>query len=413
MNIGIFTDTYHPQINGVATSTRTLERELNKLGHKVFIFTTTDPHARQPLSCVFRIPSMPFVFLPTHRMALIYPPKLLLRIRHLKLDVIHTQTEFPLGMLGNLVAELYALPNVHTYHTMYEDYTHYIANGHLITRGMAKRYSRVFCNRARAVIAPVEKARASLLEYGVKRPIHVIPTGIDISKFKENAEDADITELKSELGIAPDAPVVLFLGRLAKEKSIDVIMNAMPELLSRLPNACLLIVGGGPADSELKQLAKTLGIHDSVIFSGPKPWDMIACYYRLGDVFVTASTSETQGLTYIEAIAAHRLVIAKQDPSVEGLIVHGETGYLFEQDSELAGLLYHALTNLDEISMIADNAYKHISELSSEKFATSVAQLYEEVVRDYTPRRWPKLAVWRRLKKGVAFFTLLKRDKGE
>jgi len=413
MNIGIFTDTYYPQINGVATSTRILERELNKLGHKVFIFTTTDPNARQSLPRVFRIPSMPFVFLPTHRMALIYPPKLLLWVRRLNLDIVHTQSEFPLGVLGNLVAELYDLPNVHTYHTMYEDYTHYVANGYLITRGMARRYSRIFCNRSQAVIAPAEKARMSLLEYGVKPPIHVIPTGIDISKFNAAEDETYTAALKAELGIAPDAPVVLFLGRIAKEKSIDVIIKAMPELLSRLPNARLLIVGGGPAEDELMQLAKSFGISNAVIFAGPKPWDIISRYYRLGDVFVSASTSETQGLTYTEAIAAYRTVIAKKDPSVEGLITHGETGYLFEQDNELAGLLHHALTNPDEARTVADNAYRKVSELSSEKFAANVVQLYEEVVRDYTPRRWPRFTVWRKLKKGVAFFSLLKRDKGK
>jgi 1,2-diacylglycerol 3-alpha-glucosyltransferase len=413
MNIGIFTDTYYPQINGVATSTRILERELNMLGHKVFIFTTSDPNARQPLPRVFRIPSMPFVFLPTHRMAFVYPPKLLLMVRRLKLDIIHTQTEFPLGVLGNLISELYDLPKVHTYHTMYEDYTHYIANGHLITRGMAKRYSRIFCNRAQAIIAPVEKARSSLIEYGVKRPVHVIPTGIDLSKFNQAEDEAYIPELRSELGIAPDAPVVLSLGRIAKEKSVDVIVKAMPELLSRLPDARLLVVGGGPAEDELKQLAETLGISHAVIFSGPKPWDIISRYYRLGDVFVSASTSETQGLTYAEAIAAHRPVIAKKDPSVEGLIDHGETGYLFEHDTDLAGLLYHALTNTAEVCAVADNAYRKITELSSEQFAARVAQLYEDVVRDYTPRRWPNFSIWRRLKKGVAYFTLNKRDKEE
>jgi len=346
-------------------------------------------------------------------MALIYPPKLLLWVRRLKLDIIHTQTEFPLGVLGNLVGELYNIPKVHTYHTMYEDYTHYIANGHLITRGMAKRYSRIFCNRACAVIAPVEKAQASLVEYGVKRPIHIIPTGIDLLKFDADNDGADITAMKTELGITPEEPVVLFLGRLAKEKSVDVVIKAMPPLLALIPGVKLLIVGGGPAEDELKLLAETLGISEAVIFTGPKPWDIIPRYYRLGDIFVTASTSETQGLTYTEAMAARRPVIAKNDPSIEGLIVHGETGYLFEQDNELAGLLHHALVNREESQTVAGNALRHIARHSSQKFATNVTQLYEEVIRDYKPRRRPRLAVWQRLKKGVAFFTLLKNGKDE
>ncbi|MCL2699692.1 MAG: glycosyltransferase family 4 protein [Defluviitaleaceae bacterium] len=409
MNIGIFTDTYFPQINGVATSTRILERELNNLGHKVFIFTTTDPNIRHSSPYIFRLPSMPLVFIPTHRMALFYPPKLLWRIRRLKLDVVHTQSEFPLGVLGKLVAELYDLPHIHTYHTMWEDYTHYVANGHLITRGMAKRASRIFCNRASAVIAPVEKTKQSLLEYGVKRPIHVIPTGIELSKF---GAEGDTAALKAELGIAPDAPVVLFVGRLAKEKSIDVIINAMPELLSALPGSRLLIIGGGPAEDELKQLAEALGISHAVIFAGPKPWSVISHYYHLGDVFVTASTSETQGLTYAEAMAARVPVAAKKDPSVEGMIIHGQTGYLFENRDDLAGKLRHILTNPYEARAVTDNAHKKISELSSETFGANVSRLYEEVAANHKPDLRSRLATRFRVGRGVEVMTL-KRDKEE
>jgi len=388
MNIAIFTDTYPPQINGVATSTRMLEKELIALGHTVYIFTASDPNAVNDPPHVFRMPSMPFVFLPSHRFALLYPPKLLLKMRSLKIDVIHTQTEFPLGIFGVAVAGFLRVPQVHTYHTMYEDYVHYVAGGHLITPKMAQQYSRIFCNRMRAVIAPVEKARESLLEYGVERPIRVIPTGIDFEPFsREKYSQADIDEVKHSLGLSLTDPVVVSVGRVAKEKSIDVVLGQFPKLLEKLPDAKFVLVGGGPILDELKAQAKELGIADSVVFTGPQPWDSIGKYYQLGDVFVSASTSETQGLTYIESMAAKVLVCAKKDKSIEGVVIDEQTGYCFSEEEELPDVLYRALTNTAKRTEIIETAFAHIRHMSSRNFAKSVEALYSELLSAFPPPR--------------------------
>ncbi len=381
MNIGIFTDTYSPQINGVVTSVRMLEKELNALGHKVFIITTSDPKAKTRHPRVFRMPSMPFVFLPTHRVAMLYSPKLLLSIKKLDLDIIHTQSEFPVGIFGKIVSEFYKIPMVHTYHTMYEDYVHYIARGHLITPKMAQKYSRIFCNRAKVVIAPVEKAKNSLINYGVKRPIKVIPTGLDFSPFsRENYSESELLREKESLGIKPDEPVIVYCGRVAKEKSIDVIVGQIPGLLEMLPKVKLLIVGDGPSRKDLEAQAEELGIKNSVIFAGAKPWEQMGKFYQIGDVFATASTSETQGLTYIEAMAAKVPVVAKRDKSVEGIIVDGETGFTFEKDSDLPGLFYRVLTDKKLSKEIKENGYNAIADLSSKTFAERLEALYKEVL---------------------------------
>lgn len=383
MNIGIFTDTYYPQINGVVTSTRMLEKELNKMGHKVFIFTTTDPKSERSFSRVFRLPSMPFIFLPTHRMCLMYSPKLLMKIRFLHLDIVHTQTEFPLGLLGKLVSEFCKIPLVHTYHTMYEDYVHYIANGHLITPKLAQRFSRIFCNRAQIVVVPVVKTEAKLLEYGVKRPIRVIPTGIDFDPFNPEQYTAKETlSLKTSLGIGLTDKIIVTVGRIAKEKSMDVIVRQLPEVIKKIPQTKLLIVGDGPVRSELEALAKDLGVQDSVIFTGVVPWDIIGKYYHVGDVFVTASTSETQGLTHIEAMAAHIPVIAKKDPSFESVIIDGQTGFYFEQDDQLPTVLAKLLNDAALRRLIAKQAFANIEHLSSKHFAKQIEALYYEVLNN-------------------------------
>jgi len=381
MNIGIFTDTYYPQINGVVTSTRMLEKELNRLGHQVFIITTTNPDVTHAAPRVFRLPSMPFIFLPSQRVTFLYSPKLLVNLKHLKLDIIHTQTEFPVGIFGKLVAEFYRLPIVHTYHTMYEDYVHYIAGGHLITPKTAQKFSRLFCNRADVVIAPVQKTREYLEEIGVTKPIRVIPTGLDFTPFiKENFSSEQIQSVKAELGINPDDPVIISVGRVAKEKSMDVLIDQMPALRKKLPNVKLVIVGPGPYIDVLKHQAGALRVTDSVIFTGGRPWEVIPLYYQIGDVFATASTSETQGLTYIEAMAGKIPAVVKRDRSVEGVITHGETGYCFEPDGEAADMLYRALTDREEAKKMAEEGFKRIGRLSAAHFASQVEQIYQEAI---------------------------------
>ena len=235
MNIGLFTDTYFPQINGVATSTFTLAKNLRAMGHNVYIFTPQDPKNKdQNEKDVIRMPSMPCIFVHQYRFGLLYSPKELAKITKLKLDIIHTQTEFSLGMFGKTLSKVLGIPMVHTYHTMYEDYVHYIVNGALITPNMAHSFSRLFCNFASNIVAPTEKVKDSLIEYGVTKPIHVIPTGINISKFRKgNYPHEETVTLRNSMGLGENDKIILVLGRIAKEKSIDTVIKAMPYVFEK------------------------------------------------------------------------------------------------------------------------------------------------------------------------------------
>ena len=382
MNIGLFTDMYYPRISGVVTSAQILERQLTNLGHRVYIFTTTDPQAPTFESRVFRLPSVPLFFLKdTHRMAYFYPPQVILNARKLKLDVVHTYTEFSLGLFGKLISKMYGIPMVHTYHTMYEDYVHYIANGRLISRKSAQRYSRVFCNRADIVIAPTEKTTTYLQDIGVNKPVRTIPTGLDFSIFNPARFSArEIYKIRVELGFKTEDRVVCTIGRVAKEKSLDVLIAMMPKLLTLVPNAKLLIVGDGPVRGELETQARQLGVSQAVIFAGLKPRADIPKYYLVGDVFATASTSETQGLTYIEAMAARIPVVIKKDPAFLALVRHEETGFIFEQDNEAADTVAYALNHPDIASRVALRAYAAAQPLSAEVFGLELEAVYHEVM---------------------------------
>ncbi|WP_058486427.1 glycosyltransferase family 4 protein [Defluviitalea phaphyphila] len=383
MNIGIFTDTYYPQVNGVVTSIKTLEKELNDKGHKVYIFTTSNPKAKQSLPRVFRLPSMPFVFLPSHRVGVIYSHKAVKLVKQLNLDIIHTQTEFSLGIFGKIMSKKLNIPIVHTYHTMYEDYVHYISKGKLtkITPKMARSLSKLFCNRCDTIIAPTNKVKELLLEYGVRKDIKVIPTGINIEPFKkEKFNKKEIEQLKNKLGIKETDHVILFIGRVAKEKSIDVIIKSMPKILAKIPNTKLLIVGDGPIKKDLENLCENLNITKSVIFAGEQPWKEIGKFYQIGDVFVSASITETQGLTFAEAMAAKIPVVAKQDKSIEGIINDGIDGRIFTEDEELPSILIELLTKKEIRNKLAENAAIMVEPLSSTHFGNNIEQVYKSLL---------------------------------
>lgn len=383
MKIGLFTDTYYPELNGVAASVFLLQQELQKRGHEVYVITTTTPGAPEHEVNVFRVPSLPCFFLSERRVGLFYQNKLDHIIKSLKLDIIHTQTEFSIGIFGRIVAKKFHIPAIHTYHTIYEDYTHYIMPLHLLEKGVkafARKYSRFFCNHGVHVIVPTGKVKELLERYGVKQSISVIPTGIDLQKFRrESYSEELLNRKKQETGVQEAEKVLLYVGRIAQEKNIDELIRLLPLFFQHHPNAKFLIIGGGPAIHELTELSKEKGISDCLIFAGPKPWDDIGQYYALGDVFISASTSETQGLTYIEAMAAGLPVVAKKDECLDEVVSQGKNGYTFETEEEFLTRLEEVLYLKKDIDFSV-NAREKAEEYSKERFAERIEEVYENVI---------------------------------
>lgn len=381
MNIGLFTDTYFPQINGVGTSVHMLSEELTAMGHNVYIFTPSDPKRGPSNENIISMKSMPCFIIKSFRIGLLYSPQKILEIKNLNLDIVHTQTEFSLGTFGKIISSAFKIPMVHTYHTMYEDYVHYIAHGTLITPAMSHSFSRIFCNSADAVIAPTQKVYDSLRSYGVYKNMFVIPTGINTDRFmKSNFKKEDILELKKSYGFEENTPVILILGRIAEEKSIDTIFKAAPKIFEQIPEARILIVGDGPYKKNLEKLAEELNIEDKIVFAGSKPWEEINKYYQLGTVFVSASTSETQGLTFAEAMSASIPVVAKNDKCIAGLISDNETGFLFDTEDELVSKTVFALQNNSNLDKLLKNALLSAQQFSSHTFAKNVEALYKNLL---------------------------------
>ena len=385
MNIGIFSDTYSPQVNGVVSSILTLEKKLREQGHNVYIFTISHPQAEHDSPYVYRMASLPFIFLKDHRVGIIYSNKAVHKIKRLKLDLILSQTEFSVGIFARMVAKKLEIPIIHTYHTVYEDYMHYISKvGVEFSPSIARKYSKSFCNHVDGVVAPTKKTEKLLKSYGVLKPIRIIPTGIDFGPFKpENYSKEEISHLKEVFHIPPNDPIVLFVGRVAREKSIDVLIKAMPLLLREIPDAKLVIVGDGPSRLELEELAKNLNVRDSVIFTGMQPWSSIGRMYQLGDVFVSASVTETQGLTFAEAMAATLPVVAMEDESIMGFVRDGYNGHLFHNEEELANKLAKVLGDKAHRQLLSENATHSIKPLSAETFGHNAEAFYQEILQMY------------------------------
>lgn len=386
MNIGIFTDAYYPQINGVVTSTRLLKKELENLGHKVTIVTVSNPNVKgKDMPDVLRLPSIPFWKLPSFRVGSIYSRKIMKEIKKLDLDIIHTQTEFSIGIFARITAKFLHIPVVHTYHTMYEDYTHYVAGKHInkYAKDWAQKASKSICKSVDGVIVPTDKVKVALEGYGLEKYVHVVPTGIDFSSFDREQYEENVLEMtRAEVGISEEDAVVIFVGRIAKEKSIDTIIKSMPKVIQDCPKAKLLVVGGGPELENLRELVTDMKLTDRVLFTGEKPWEEIGRFYQMGDVFVSASTTETQGLTFTEAMAADIPVVAKYDTNLDGIMTDGVNGKFFREDKELSNILIELLNNRNLSSKLVTNAHEMIEPLSSKHFAKSVESVYTQVLEE-------------------------------
>ena len=387
MNIGLFTDSYFPEVSGLATSIKVLRQELKKRGHNVYIFTTTTPNENANFPGVFRLPSMPLIFLKSRRLGLFYTPKAAKGVKHLKLDIIHTQTEFSLGIFGKIMAKQLGIPVVHTCHTMYKDYIHYISKGKFkrLTNNFVKVVSRKLYNDCDAIVVPTLKVYDLLRDYGVTKTMKVIPTGIELDRFSvENYSKKELVEARKSFGIKEEDPVIVYVGRIAKEKSIDIIINQMPKILKKIPNAKLLIVGKNTADSDdLMDLVKILKIEKAVAFTGEQLWDNIGKFYRLGNVFVSASLTETQGLTLIEAMASEIPVVARNDRNIEELIQDNRNGRIFDSPNELPGILIEILTNKALADSYVTNARTTVEEYSSKQFGNRIENLYYKLLEHY------------------------------
>lgn len=384
MRIGIFTDTYPPYINGVSTSIAMLQHALEKKGHEVFIVTVNPENMKYQFDeegKVIRIPGVP-IGIYDYRLTGIYPVRAIETIKKWDLDIIHSHTEFGIGTFARIMAKQLDIPLVHTYHTMYEDYVHYVTKGYFqrSSKKIVEYLTKFYCDKtATELIVPTKKTYDLFKQkYKYDRNVHIVPTGIEVERFyQEQFKEKEIDELRKKLGIRKTDPVILFVGRLGDEKSVNVLIEAHISITRTNPGTKLLIVGTGPDLEKYQELARKYGVTKDVIFAGRVDWNEVPKYYQLASVFATASKTETQGLTVIEAMAGSVPVVAYDDDAFREVVVDGLNGHLFQTKKEYKDAVRDILDNPDTYNQMCRQARITADQHSSKYFAEQVLDVYQ------------------------------------
>ena len=383
MKIGLFTDAYFPIISGVSVSVDILRKELTKLGHEVIVVTLNHPNAIKDENVYrFKGKSLPMKGMGEYSIAKVTKNKVRAMVS-MKFDIIHCHTEFTMGRLGRKVARISRIPVIHTYHTMYDDYLHFISRALIWPlKWASKYYFRSFANSSHSVIFPTIKVKETFDRYGYHKQYHIVPTGIYLDRFRKiNYKQKEINRLRNTLGIHEDEKVLLFLGRISVEKGLESLIRQYAELIKTHDNTRLLIAGGGPDSDKFKKVAFKLGLEDKVVFTGMIPPNEVGYYYHAADLFVNFSTTETQGLTYIEALASGLPLLVKWDNNLSDVLEEDVNGISFNKDEDFIDAYDNLTGNQVKFQKIQGNTTKSIDKFSAKNYALSVEKIYKEALK--------------------------------
>ena len=387
MKIGIFTDAYEPHISGVTTSIKMLKTALEKMHHEVFIVTANLDNNKFIYDDKNRIIYLPGIKTGIYETKLtgIYSKKAMKIIKNWHLDVIHSQTEFGIGYFSRIVAKKLNLPIVHTYHTLYEDYVHYVTHGHFnnLAKKLAIKITKYYCEKkCDELIVPTDKIKDLFInKYNISQPINVIPTGIDIDKFKLTSNmKKEIESIKKKYKIKDTDFIIGSVGRIAPEKSFDKLLYNIKEMIKVNTNIKVMLVGGGPDLDNLKELTKNLHLEDYIIFTDKVNYDLVPAYFNTFNVIVSFSKTETQGLTIIEGLAASKPTICIEDDSFKAMIEPNYNGYLFKNDNEFKDYIFKLMNDKKLYKDMSTNARNSTYKYSKEVFASEVLKVYHKAI---------------------------------
>lgn len=379
MRILLTSDVYKPTTNGVVTSLVNLQQGLTQLGHEVRILTLSESHKTYYKDGVWYLSSLSSgTIYPGTRVRDSLARKPLEDLISWRPEVVHSQNEFSTFPLARRIAHAVGAPLVHTYHTLYEDYTTYFSPNERMGRVLARLFTRHILAKTDAVIAPTSKIERLLRSYGVDKMIEVIPSGIDLSRFAPEFAEDTTSSLRERLGIPQENQVIVYVGRLAKEKNIDELISNFSAIANT--NRTLLLVGDGPERPLLEKQVRTLGLGKHVIFAGMQKQEDIPSFYRLGTVFCSASTSETQGLTYVEALASGIPVLCRKDDCLDDLVQDGINGWQYSTQTEYQQHLEQLLGDKELQQRFSVEALSSSIRYDRMMFAQSVAAVYGALV---------------------------------
>ncbi len=360
------------------------------MGHEVYIFTietTEDDKIDSPYVIYFKGFTVPLKKLRTYKIS-IKARFEMHKVKKYNLDVIHVQTEFSMAKIAIAAAKHYHIPLVYTLHTLYEDYLSYFSKTmdeyfhKSLLASLTKLIIYPINKVANIKIVPTRKTLAVISKYHIDGDIRVIPTGIDFDYLiNKKKDEAYINNLKEELNISKDDVVYLYLGRISSEKTIDELIDCFSDAYKINNNMTFIIIGDGSELDNLKEQAKNLNIPDDKIkFLGFIEWKDIVPYYQMADAFLNSSQTETQGLTYIEALVCGTPIIVKYDEILDDIVKEGQNGFFYYEKPELVNLLVRFANDKQYLRDLKNFSLDNISNYNAPNFAKNILKVYESSI---------------------------------
>lgn len=394
MRIAIFTETYLPQINGVVTHIKILKEGLEALGHTVLIVTAdSKAHTHYLKDNVLHCPA--------HNLKRIYNLDLaspvsrtrLKYLREFRPDIIHVHNEFSIGLSGMAIAKILKVPLVYTLHTMYDDYIYYVAPKPLIplTKKLSHRYFRMFPQNAAVVTGPSKKCQEYTYEIGSDKKVEVIPNPVELDAFApQTSTPQQRAQIRKQYHIPQDATVACFVGRLGREKSVDVLLRFWAQEMKPQDNMRLLIIGDGPEKEPLEQLAQQLGITDTVIFTGKVLHPDLPPYIHTCDIYVTASLSDTNSISMLEGMAGGLPVLQLYDELNADQVTDGVNGYMFRDAAEM-GQRLRQIRDMEpeELQKLKTSVIQSVKNSGAQTLANYIQTIYYNIYQKQPPKKPP------------------------
>lgn len=386
MRVALFTETYLPHINGVVTHVKILKEGLEQLGHQVLV-VTADANAQR------HFVADGILHCPAHTSRKFYNYSLSLPVSRTRLkfvrdfapDIIHIHNEFGIGMSGLLCAKILRVPLVYTLHTMYDDYIYYVAPKPLVKAAtdFSHHYFKFIAKHSNALTGPSRKCQEYFRLTGLQKDVSVIPNAVEVDQFSPHLVDDSVkTGLRRKYGIADDVMIACFVGRLGREKSVDVLLDYWKAAITPDDHIHLMVIGDGPVRPELEEQARTLGISDMVTFTGRVEHEDLPPYYALCDVYITASLSDTNSISMLEGMCSGLPVLQRTDPLNADQVRDGKNGFNFNNPQEMADKLRRIQTmDPDTLAQFKDSVIDSIRNSGARDLAAHTLAVYQRVLK--------------------------------
>jgi len=373
----MFSECYEPTSNGVVVSMQSFLRELEARGHEVFVFAPAYRGHKDTAPRVHRSRSIPTPFNSDYPLALPFP-RMPRGLETWGLNVVHTQHPFTMGRAGRDTGRRLGIPVVYTFHTLLTEYTHYVPFFQGALKRLARRSIRRYCNSVDHVITPTQIVADLLKQYGVETPVTAIATGIAMPEASPDAR----SRIRSQWGIADDAFLAIYAGRVAKEKRLDVLIDAFRRVRAEA-DATLLVVGGGPAEAETAERVRSAGLSADVTLTGRMPRERLSDYYAAADVFVYPSNTDTQALVLVEAMCLGLPCVAVRAFGPAEVVTDGESGLLVEFNADALGdAVVRLVRDPDLRSRLATGAKQRAEDFSPVAMCDRLLSVYRRAGAD-------------------------------